>query len=66
MVDCGPVGEPAAEDVRPGDEVVLLGTQGADGRIGAEEWAECLGTIGYEIVCGISNRVPRRYVGGPG
>jgi alanine racemase len=64
MVDCGPVGDPAADAVRPGDEVVLLGRQG-DERIGAEEWAERLDTISYEIVCGISARVPRRYVGGP-
>jgi alanine racemase len=64
MVDCGPAGDPAADVVRPGDEVVLLGRQG-DERIGAEEWAERLDTISYEIVCGISARVPRRYVGGP-
>ncbi len=58
MVDCGPV-----DPVQPGDEVVLIGTQdGPDGRqrIRAEEWADRLGTIGYEIVCGISGRVPRR------
>ena len=65
MVDCGPVGDAAAGAVRPGDEVVLIGRQG-DERIGSEEWAERLDTISYEIVCGISARVPRRYVGGPG
>jgi len=57
MVDCGP-GDP----VRPGDEVVLIGGQdGPDGgrRIRAEEWADRLDTIGYEIVCGIGGRVPR-------
>jgi alanine racemase len=64
MVDCGPVGDPAADVVRSGDEVVLIGRQG-DERIGAEEWAERLDTIAYEIVCGISGRVPRRYTGGP-
>ena len=58
MVDCGPPGT----DVSQGDEVVLIGTQGDD-RIRAEEWADRLDTIGYEIVCGISGRVPRRYVG---
>lgn len=52
-VDCGPRSE-----VRPGDEVVLIGRQG-DEEIGAEEWAERLGTIGYEISCGIGSRVPR-------
>ncbi|MGC2240156.1 MAG: alanine racemase [Acidimicrobiia bacterium] len=48
-------------DVSVGDEVVLLGTQGAES-IGADEWAESLGTISYEVVCGIGPRVPRRYV----
>lgn len=44
-----------------GDEVVLLGAQG-DRRIRPEDWAERLGTIGYEIVCGIGARITRRYV----
>ena len=55
MVDCGD------DDVAAGDEVVLLGRQGSE-EIRAEEWARTLGTIGYEIVCGIGARVPRRYV----
>jgi len=58
MVDCGP-----ADPVAVGDEVVLIGEQvGRDGpqRIRAEDWADRLGTIGYEIVCGIGTRVPRR------
>ena len=49
---------------RVGDEVVLLGRQG-DEAITAEEWADRLGTIGYEIVCGIGPRVPRRTVRRP-
>ena len=56
MVDCGD------DEVAVGDEVVLIGAQGGD-RIRAEDWATTLGTIGYEIVCGIGARVPRRYVG---
>jgi alanine racemase len=44
-----------------GEEVVLLGAQGDD-YVGAPEWADKLGTIAYEIVCGIGPRVPRRYV----
>ena len=59
MVDCGPVG-----DVSQGDDVVLIGYQG-DEYIGASEWAARLGTIPYEVVCGIGPRVPRVYVGGP-
>lgn len=41
-----------------GDEVVLIGTQ-ADETIRAEDWADRLGTVGYEVVCAISGRVPR-------
>ena len=39
------------------DEVVLLG----DGYT-ADDMAEDIGTIGYEIVCGIGNRVTRVYL----
>lgn len=44
-----------------GDEVVLIGEQG-DERITANEWGTLLDTIGYEIVCGLSARLPREYV----
>jgi alanine racemase len=46
--------------VEPGDEVVLLGGQG-DEVITADEWAALVGTIPYEVVCGIGPRVPRTY-----
>jgi len=45
-------------DVEPGDEAVLIGSQDAE-TILAEELAARLGTINYEITCGISARVPR-------
>jgi alanine racemase len=48
-------------DVEVGDEVVLIGEQGGE-RILAEEVARRLGTINYEITCGISGRVPREPV----
>ena len=48
-------------DVRVGDEVVLIGRQG-DERILAEEVARRLGTINYEVTCGLSPRVRREYV----
>jgi alanine racemase len=54
------------DPVAVGDEVVLIGEQGGE-RVRAEEWAARLGTIGYEIVCGVSRRVarvPRRSIGG--
>ena len=43
-----------------GDDVTLIGSQGSE-TITAFDWATPLGTIGYEIVCGISRRVERRY-----
>jgi len=47
-------------DVEIGDEVVLLGGQG-DERIELREIAGWAGTIPYEILCGISKRIPRIY-----
>lgn len=43
------------------DEVAIIGSQG-DNRITAEEVAAWLGTISYEVTCGISDRVPRVYL----
>jgi alanine racemase len=54
MVDCGD------DAVAIGDEAVLIGSQG-DETISANDWGRFLGTIGYEVVCGISARVERRY-----
>ncbi|NIR37692.1 MAG: alanine racemase, partial [Actinobacteria bacterium] len=48
------------DHVAVGDEVVLLGRQG-DGEISADEWAERLDTINWEVVCGFGPRLPRRY-----
>ena len=41
-----------------GEEAVLIGSRG-NGEIGADEMADTLGTINYEIVTAISARVPR-------
>ncbi len=57
LVDCGP-----GSAVTVGDEVVLLGRQG-DAVITADDWAQRLDTISYEILCGIGPRVPRVYLG---
>jgi alanine racemase len=54
-IDLGP-----DTDVRPGDRAVLIGAQ-YDERIACEEVARRLGTINYEITCGLSARVERRY-----
>jgi len=49
------------DPIEIGDEVVVLGAQG-DAAITADEWAERLGTINYEIVCQFGPRLPRRYI----
>ncbi|RSN71549.1 MULTISPECIES: alanine racemase [Actinomadura] len=46
-----------------GDEIVLFGP-GDRGEPTAQEWADALGTISYEIVTRIGSRVPRAYSGG--
>jgi alanine racemase len=48
--------------VRPGDEVILFGP-GDSGEPTAQEWADALGTISYEIVTRFTGKVPRRYCG---
>jgi alanine racemase len=55
-IDLGP-----ETDVQPGDPAVLIGHQGGEAIL-AEEVAMRLATINYEVTCGISARVPRRYV----
>ncbi len=47
-------------ELERGAPAVLLGAQGDDA-VTAEEWARHLGTINYEVTCGISPRVPRAY-----
>jgi alanine racemase len=56
-VDLGPG---AQETV--GDEVVLLGAQGAE-LVSAEELAAARGSINYEVTCAVGGRIPRVYVG---
>lgn len=55
-----------ADDQTPaaaaGDDVWLIGRDG-DAAVTADDWARWLGTINYEIVCGIGARVPRVYLG---
>jgi alanine racemase len=50
-------------DASEGDEVVIIGRQG-DEEITADELAARIGTISYEILCGLSERVPRHYIHG--
>ena len=55
MIDVGHI-----RRAKIGDEVVLIGRQGME-EIRTEKLARTAGTIAYEVVCGISNRVPRVY-----
>lgn len=53
MVDVGPETE-----VSENDPVTIIGMEGGD-RISCRDIAELRGTIPYEVMCGISARVPR-------
>ncbi|NET35919.1 MAG: alanine racemase [Cyanothece sp. SIO1E1] len=45
-------------DVQPGEVVTLLGQQGQE-QISADDWANLVGTISWEILCGFKHRLPR-------
>jgi alanine racemase len=50
-----------APQLRPGDEVTLLGREGSVS-LDAQEIARVAGTISYNILCSISARVRRVYL----
>ena len=50
-------------EVRPGDEVTLIGRDGGE-TITMEELGGLCGRFNYELACDISERVPRRYIEG--
>jgi alanine racemase len=60
VVDCGPGGE---DEVAVGDRAVLFGP-GGEGEPTAQDWADELGTIHYEVVTGVHSRRVRRTVVG--
>ena len=49
--------------VSVGDDVTLVGEDRLGHTVFAEEVAQWAGTIPYELLCGISKRVPRVYLG---
>ena len=57
VVDLGP----GPADVAEGDEAVLFGP-GRRGEPTAQDWADALGTIHYEVVTGLHGRVGRAYL----
>ena len=59
VVDLGP----GAVDVAEGDEAIVFGP-GTAGEPTAQDWAEMLGTIHYEIVTSPRGRILRTYRGG--
>ena len=46
------------EDVKVGDIATLIGKEGGD-LLTVDQWANQLGTISYEILCGFKHRLPR-------
>ncbi len=50
------------EQAEAGDEVIVFGP-GDQGEPTAQEWADALGTIAYEIVTRFTGKVPRSYSG---
>ena len=60
VVDLGP----DASDVSEGDEAILFGP-GTDGEPTAQDWADVLDTIHYEVVTSPRGRVVRTYRGAP-
>ena len=56
MIDVTDIGQ-----VKEGDEVILLGEENGV-KFDAEDMAEIIGTISYEVICMISKRVPRVYI----
>lgn len=60
IVDATPVAG-RGEEVRPGDEAVLIGRQGPEA-VWADELARIDGTISYEILTSLSHRLERRTV----
>ena len=57
MVDLGPDSQ-----IGVGEQVTLLGRDGSE-VIGADDLGAQAGTISYEILCGIADRVSRVYIG---
>lgn len=52
----------AIPNLQPGEVVTVLGKDG-DLQIGADDWAEILGTISWEILCSFKHRLPRVAIG---
>jgi len=57
MVDLGPESE-----IGIGEQVTLIGRDSGES-IGADELARLTGTISYEVLCAIADRVPRVFIG---
>lgn len=47
-------------NIKAGEKIILLGSS-KNVKFNADDWADLLNTIPYEILCGISKRVPRIY-----
>ena len=59
MIDV--TGIPGGDDISEGDEVVLIGRSG-ENQVTAEGIAKLMGTINYEVICMLKNRMPKVYI----
>ena len=50
-----------AGTVKTGDEVIILG-QFENLKINADDYAQILGTINYEVLCMFKHRIPKVYI----
>ena len=58
------IADVTGQDVTPGDDVVIIGSQtgpGAEDRIDVREMAATIGTIPWEVLCRIGSRIERLY-----
>lgn len=58
MIDISEIPEELQKEIQPGEIVTLIGQDHSES-ITADDIAGICGTIGYEIVCDISKRIPR-------
>jgi alanine racemase len=56
------IADVTGRDVSPGDDVVIIGTQGEE-TIDVREMAATIGTIPWEVVCRVGSRIQRQYIG---
>ncbi|HRH89348.1 MAG TPA: alanine racemase C-terminal domain-containing protein, partial [Rubrivivax sp.] len=62
FLGAGVVGKQDGQAAAPGSEVTLWGEGPLAARLPIDEVAQAAGTIGYELMCALAQRVPVRVV----